>query len=273
MDKIEFQDENGCSDTHQRESNPPTESESKPKMTSMVQTAKKTSPFISRAGTPESFQDDWDTNAFRDQSRTPAREGTQLTPEHLPKRSDMGSDTPETEIYQEPGRRFHGRVEISPEKLEITITRDKSELIAYQNVIDDKLTVNVTKCDKWTQKQDKSKIRCGRLRQHPDATPMEKITKECFTAMTWKGKRIVTSEYRAERPLNFSNVPIPRNFTFRYKQLDKYIAELFHEGLYEPCIKLGFIGDSTMIKIRTWLQCWDQSHNCTEGVVRFSDVD
>ncbi len=69
------------------------------------------------------------------------------------------------------------------------------------------MAVNITRCDEWAQKQDKTQIRCGRLKQHPEAKPVAKITKDCFTAMTWKGIRIVTPEYRADRPLNFMNVP------------------------------------------------------------------
>ncbi|MCP3668473.1 MAG: hypothetical protein GY696_39315, partial [Gammaproteobacteria bacterium] len=270
MDKLcttDFQEKRGHSDTRQRESNLTSDCVTKAKITSDVPTGVPISPSAPRYARSESPSGEENRNVGGIPTGF-------TTPVQLPRRTESGSCTPEVELQlSSGGSNIHGRIEIDPKSMDIVTTKDKSRLIPHINSVDDELTVNVARCDDWTQKIDKSTLRCGRFRQHVDIKPLTKIMNECFIAMTWKGKRIITPEYRAERPLNFRNVALPKNFCFRYTGLDRFFAELFGYGLFEPCINMGYIGDSTMIKIRQWLMCWEQSHNCTDGAVRFSDPD
>ncbi len=40
-----------------------------------------------------------------------------------------------------------------------------------------------------------------------------------------------------------------------------------------PVVNMGFIGDSTIIRLREWLSCWPKSHVNTPGAIRLSPIE
>ncbi len=164
------------------------------------------------------------------------------------------------------------RVKVNLEKMQIVESDSTSPLIGYKNTFDPCMPIiKIQRTDQWKQPMDRE-FRIRRFhKQNLEPIPKRKITKNVIEIDTWKGLRFQTEELRAERPVNFRNIAIPNHFSFRYEGLDEMFAELENEKLTEITLRIGYIGDSTMGKLRQWLICWQEAHQRTPAAIKFTD--
>ncbi|MCP3661994.1 MAG: hypothetical protein GY696_05770 [Gammaproteobacteria bacterium] len=143
---------------------------------------------------------------------------------------------------------------------------------SYQNTYDLSHAVNVDRCTQWKGEMERDD-RTGVGQPHKSAVPKEKLIKGAVRVTTWKGDRVQAHPHYPRRPDNYEHIFVPANFSFRYKGLDQYMAELCEMGNYSPEIMVGYIGDSTIAKLRQWLLCWETSHRPTQGAIKFMRDD
>ncbi len=187
---------------------------------------------------------------------------------------NSGTSTPGTsrrETAESPGLRPY-RNYVTLKQLNVVPNKNKSPLVTYINSADRDLGVQVLRCDDWKYNTEKFR-RAGHGIPHPDAKTECIVAPRVFRVTTWKGSRLRLEPYRPDPPDDFQEVRIPENFSFRYEGLDKYFAILYRRQIELPIIKIGYMGDSTMISLRVWLKSWEKSHRKTYGALRFAEEE
>ncbi len=199
----------------------------------------------------------------RPRSSTPNREPGATLPGNVTqqKKKEMGPKQEKYTAYKVP---------VNLDNMLMVADKTHAHEKAYFNSVDEGHTVNITRCNDW-KATPYTDLRFGNMgRKHCDPEVIEIMHPDAHRIKTWKGPRIRTSPFHPRRIEEFKHVPVPYNFSFRYLGLDEYLSEIKNAGVSWPIVEMGYIGDSTIIRLRQWTQCWSTSHRNTEGAIRFA---
>ncbi len=82
-----------------------------------------------------------------------------------------------------------------------------------------------------------------------------------------------TNIYNTNTNAEFWDIRVPKEFSFRYEGLDRYFAMMSEYNISLPIVKVGYVGDRTMIWLRVFLKSWEKSHKKTFGALRFAEEE
>ncbi len=187
-----------------------------------------------------------------------------------PKKQVKAPAKGERQIAAEPPTSSTYRPIIDVRDYGIVPVKNEASLVDYVNEADRNLNVQVMRCKDWTEPLERTG-RMGHGVPHPEPVRTAVVTKSAWRVNTWKGSRLKNMEpYYADPPEDYVQVNIPRTFSFRWSQLDQYFAFLTHMKNELQSVRMGYVGDSTMVRLRHWLKCWPTSHRNTVGAIQFS---
>ncbi len=193
---------------------------------------------------------------------TPPREQRTGTPD-----SDHGVPSPDP-------RSTGIRPQVDLGKMLIVETDSTSTLIGYDNAFDPTMQmIKIQRTDQWKQPMDRDFRISGTTKLNTDPIPQRKLTKNVIEVDTFKGIRYMSEVCIAQKPINFANIAIPKYFSFRYEGLDEFFTEFEGEQILETTLSIGYIGDSTMAKLRQWLVCWQEAHQRNPAAIKFTDSE
>ncbi len=161
---------------------------------------------------------------------------------------------------------------VTLKELQVIPVKNQATIVPYKNKVNHNLKVHVARCDDWKFSNEKF-TRAGYGPPHPEAITEKMLLPRVFRVRTWKGPRLRLEPYHPETTEDFRDVRIPKDFSFRYEGLDEHFALMSTYGISLPIVKIGYVGDSTMIRLRVALKSWEKSHRKTYGALRFAEEE